>query len=518
MLFVSIPPDRKLKGTRLRSRKALINTSAALLEEVVSVVCGFILPMMILQTFGSASNGLTASITQILNVSVLLRAGVGGATRAALYRPLAQRDKREVDAIMKATAIFMRKIALLLGSFIVVFACIYPFFVADDFGWLFAFTLVLVIGISTFAESLFGITYQILLQADQREYVFMVIKTAVVALNTSISVVLMNAGAGIHVVMLGSSLALVLLPISVNLHVTRSYRIDKSVEPDTVALDQRWDSFAHQAAVFVSNNLSIITLTIFSSLKEVSVFVVYNLVGAALKRVVTSITNGIEAAFGNMIARDEGTSIRRSLDIVEGVVFLIATTMFTCAGLLISQFVAIYTKGITDVNYTRPVFAMLFLVSMFFFCVRLPYQLIIQAAGHYRQTRRGAMAEIVINVVVSVVCVIYFGLVGVAIGALLASLFRMSYNALYVDRVLVQRGILRVCSRVVVALVHSCLIVLASHLIVFTEGDTYLVWIHNGLRLVALAVLVSGMVAAVFYRDEARGVWRILRRLLFSGD
>ena len=67
----------------------------------------------------------------------MLRAGIGGATRAALYKPLANKDKEEVDSIMKATDLFMKKVGIILAVLIVAFAIIYPFLIQNNFGWLF---------------------------------------------------------------------------------------------------------------------------------------------------------------------------------------------------------------------------------------------------------------------------------------------------------------------------------------------------------------------------------------------
>ena len=53
---------------------------------------------------------------------------------------------------------------------------IYPFFVKDDFEWFFSFSLFLIIGVSSFAESFFGITYLIVLQADQKLWISSLLK------------------------------------------------------------------------------------------------------------------------------------------------------------------------------------------------------------------------------------------------------------------------------------------------------------------------------------------------------
>ena len=160
-----------------RGKKTALNTLMSVLEEAVSIICGLILPRLILKAFGSQYNGLTASITQFLSMAVLLRGGIGGATRAALYTPLAKRDKNAINAIIRATDLFMKKIGIILACAIVIFASIYGLITINEFDWFFTFSLFLIIGLSTFVENFAGVTYQILLQADQRLWVAIIIKT-----------------------------------------------------------------------------------------------------------------------------------------------------------------------------------------------------------------------------------------------------------------------------------------------------------------------------------------------------
>ena len=60
----------------MRSKKTVINTIVSLLSEVVSVICGFILPRLILSAFGSTYNGLISAISQFMGFSILLRARI----------------------------------------------------------------------------------------------------------------------------------------------------------------------------------------------------------------------------------------------------------------------------------------------------------------------------------------------------------------------------------------------------------------------------------------------------------
>ena len=45
-----------------RSKKAFLNMSSQLLVQLVTAVCGFIVPKLILERFGSELNGMVTSI------------------------------------------------------------------------------------------------------------------------------------------------------------------------------------------------------------------------------------------------------------------------------------------------------------------------------------------------------------------------------------------------------------------------------------------------------------------------
>ncbi len=289
----------------MRGKKAAINMLCSLIQEFVSVVCGFILPRLILIAFGSKYNGLFTSISQFLGCAVLLRSGIGGATRAALYKPLAEHDQKSINSIIKATDSFMKRIGVILSVLIVAFAAIYSVLLQREFEWIFTFMLVLIIGASTFAESFFGITYLIVLQADQKQWIQSVLYTVAMILNTLIAVALITLGASIHLVKASSALVFVVYPLVMGAYVKHRYKIDLNVEPNNKAVTQRWDAFWHQVGLFVMENTDVMVLTCFTNMLEVSVYSVYNSVLSGLKKVLFAFSSGLEAAFGNMFVREE---------------------------------------------------------------------------------------------------------------------------------------------------------------------------------------------------------------------
>lgn len=485
-----------------RGKKAVINTSIALLQEIVAVICGFILPRLILKSFGSAYNGLTTSITQFLSCAVLLRSGIGGATRAALYKPLADHDMDQINAIMAATNLFMRKIAFILAGLILAFACVYPFFVIDEFNWFFSFSLFVIIGLSTFAESFFGITYLILLQADQKLYIPSIVHIVVYILNTLVSAILIHFTQSIHLVKLGSAMVFVIYPATLNIYVKRKYKINVHVKPNNQAIGQRWDAFWHQVANFVMNNTDTIILTIFSNMTMVSVYSVYNLVINGLKKLILTFTNGLEAAFGNMIVVGKKSILEENFYLTEYIMFSISTIINSCAYILILAFIKIYTKGINDTDYIQPIFAIIIILAHYFNCIRQPYQLVVQAAGHYQQTKNGAIIEPILNIIISVILVIKFGLVGVAIGTLVATLFRTFQYSIYVSKNLIFGCCRSMIAKCILSFCEFFVIYFIGRFINLGEPASYLSWILQGIVAAVIATVIVIVGSLVFYRKE----------------
>ena len=486
----------------MRSKRALYNTISFLILELISVICGFVLPRAILSTFGSTYNGLTASISQFLSLVTLLRAGVGGVTRAALYKPLAEGDTDKISSIVNATKIFMRKIAFIFAGGLVVFSFIYPLFVNESFDFMFTCTLVLIMGFATFVQYYFAITYQMLMIADQRQYVTAIIQCLSLLLDLAVAVIMIKTGCSIRAVKLGSAVVYCLNPILTALYVKRRYKLKKHAVPDNGALSQRWDAFVHQIAAYTQENTDIMVLTIFSNVKEVSVYSVYFLVTNGIKKLLATLTVGVEAAFGNMLALCDYEGLRRNMTHIEYLIYSAATVAYSCLFILIVPFVLLYTQGVTDIEYARPIFALVLAAAQFVGCVRTPYQNIVDAAGHFKQTRNSAIIEATLNVVISVLTVMHWGLVGVVIGTLISSLYRTIYLACYASKHVLNRHNGHFVKRAACALFEVILIYILVKVFVDITVTSYITWFFYAVFVGLISLVVVLVCSLLFDRRE----------------
>ena len=135
-------------------RKDLLvkNTVASLLFQVTAIVCGFVLPQVFLQRFGSEVNGLVNSISQFLSVVSFLELGVGAVVQSSLYKPLADKDNRQISCVVVSADRFFRRIALVLLVYVVVLMLVYPTISNQDFDGVFTAVLIGAMSISSFAQ------------------------------------------------------------------------------------------------------------------------------------------------------------------------------------------------------------------------------------------------------------------------------------------------------------------------------------------------------------------------------
>ena len=499
-----------------RTKKALKNTISELLLEIVTAICGLILPRLILSNFGSTYNGIIASITQFIGCVALLKSGIGSVTRAALYKPLAKKNSKELSQIILATEHFMRKIAIIFIALVLLMACFYPIIV-KDFSWLFTFSLVLILSLSTFAQYFFGLTYQMVLQADQKNYIISYVYIVSIIVNTIIASILIYLGATIHIVKLASSIIFVAPPIFYMLYVKKHYNINKKEKPNYNLISQRWDALGHQVANFINTNTDIILATVFLGVLEVSVYSVYYMIANSVKKLVIAITSGTTGAFGNMIAKKEKKLLKERFNQYELLVYIFASFFFTITYILYIPFIKIYTNGINDINYIRPYFALIICICEFFSCIKLPYEQVVFAAGKFKQTKKGAYIEAALNIIVSLVCLKFIGLYGIIVGTLTAAIYRTVRYSIYIRKNIINRHSMNTISKIFFASFVFIISVIIIRPIISISIHNYIQWFIVSIITSIIVGIITMTLTFIMFKNDLNNIIKLLKNVFKKG-
>lgn len=420
----------------LSNKKLIFLTVVSNLSlQVVTALCGFVLPPLVICTFGSSVNGMVSSISQFIAYLNVVEAGVGGASIAALYKPLALKDTSERNAILSATAKFYNRSGLLFTALIFVLSFIYPLIVASEVDRMQASLMVLVLGITGAAEFFLVGKYRVLLTADKKTYVISFVQMIALVVSTTLSVVLIKLGFSILVVKLASALVYLGRYSILSLYVHKRYiGINFHAEPDMKAISQSKNVLVHQIGGLVIFNSPIVMLSIFCSLKDVSVYTIYAMIFSAVSSLLGSFSNGMQSFFGESLVKESIEHTRVIFRKYETFYFAVESWLYAMVVLLIVPFLKIYTANMTDADYIRPEIALLFIAMGIATELRKPYFQLMEASGHYKQTQRQLIVEVILRLVFSFVCTLLFGMKGVLIGGIVSFSYRAIALTIYANK------------------------------------------------------------------------------------
>ena len=491
----------------MRSKKAIKNIISSLLQQIITIICGLILPRTIIGTYGSNVNGLVSSITQFLAYITLLEAGIGPVVKSVLYKPIANKDNEQVEKILKAAQKFFNVIAYIFIVYLLILCFVYPMLVNTEFGIGYTVSLILIISISTFAEYFLGMVYKLYLQANQKTYITANIQSITTILNTILCVVLIKLGASIQIVKLVSSFVFVLRPLIQNIYVKNKYDINLKDVKKKFDLKQKWDGLAQHIAAVIHDNTDITLLTIFTDTAEVSVYSVYMFVIKGIRNLIQAFVSGIDSAFGDMYVNNEQENLNKSFKVYELFYYTIITIIFSCVLGLILPFVQVYTKGVTDVNYCRPIFAYLIIIAEYIWAIRLPYNSIILAIGHFKETQKGAWIETITNIIISLILVSKLGMTGVAIGTLVAMTIRTVEFLHHSAKYILKRKEIYAYKHVLILIIET---VIVLNIINFITRDiiffNYIILIKYSIISLLISSTLTILFNGIVYMSETKEI------------
>lgn len=488
----------------MRKKYFMYSFFSSILGQVVTIICGMILPSVLIRVYGSQVNGAISSITQFLSYIALLEGGIGGVARAVLYKPLSTRNTEEISSVMAYIKSFFQKL-----SFVFI---LYALFISvnfqtiarnNQFDWFFTFGLAIVISFSTLAEYCFGISYNILLQADQKIYITTLLNTATTFVNTTLACVM--AYFGVHIILLkllwsaGHFVRILVL----NIYVKKHYKLIKCAASKNV-MPQRWSGLGQHIAYYLHNNTDVAVLTVLVGLSEVSVYSVYSYVVRSINTLVLTFVSNMEAIFGSMLAQKEEKALQNFMSQMEFLVHTIASICFATGMSVILSFVDLYTKGVSDAQYHQPIFAMVLMTAQLITCIRQPYHSLIIAAGHFKQTAFPAYAEAVLNIGLSVILCYRYGMIGVAFGTMISVGYRMIYYIFYLSKNIIDRPVRYAFKRSAVTFATVALGYGASSYVLsfFPSAQNYLQWFGCTIGAFVVCSIIAVCSSLLFYPSE----------------
>lgn len=452
--------------------------TTSIVYKIVSIITNIVVQRFILVSFGSNINGISASVSQFISYLVLLEAGIGAASIQALYAPLANKDISRVNKILSATKNQYTKIGLAFGVLLLLLGCLMSIATSQQVDAVIAFSITIFAGSSSLINFLITGKYIVLLNADKKISVIYNVDTVLNLISCAVRVLIIKIGGGIILVQSVLLLTSVLKSIFIYLYVTKRYNdinLKNSI-PDYISIRQHKNVLVHQLAGVVVNHTDVTLLTFFSTLKNVSVYSVYNYIYSNLSSMMTiTFSQATQAEFGHL--SNEGVKKYSSVyHIYEYLYTIVLYIILTIALIMTLPFVNLYTHGVTDVEYINPELAILFCIAQFMNLIRIPSLITIQVYGWFKQTQKGAVIEAIINMAVSMILLPKYKIYGLIIGTICSYFYRTQDVIKYVYKQLNINRRRFIKNNAINMFTSIFLIIFLKKLISFFEVNNWISW------------------------------------------
>ena len=446
------------------------NLLSGVVYQVVLIAISFLLPRLYLENFGSEVNGVLSTIKQIFAYLFLLEAGVGLATTQALYEPVAKKDHSKISAIISATNNYYTKIGFLYSAIVLLIAVVYAFIIPTAIPSVTVFGIIILTALPAVFSFFVQGKYRMLLEVDGRKYVIT---------NSEIVLQLLSNVGKILVLVFSESLLLIQLVycalsllqlVYVYIHAKRRYKwLDVKTQPDFAAISQSKSVLVHQISGMVFNNTDILLLSFLCDFKVVSIYTIYNIFFSQIQTFITSVVSGFSFALGQMFHTDREKFIK-VYNVYETFYIMSTFIIYTLMAVFLLPLIQIYTKGINDANYTNVYLVILFVVMNLLSNGKLPSNHVLEYSGEFESTRSHAILEMTINLTVSIVAILKWGICGAIVGTIVALLYRGTMMIYHSNKKVLERSVF----------------------------NTYKIWIANG--------AIFAFIMAIFFVDSFVGL------------
>ncbi len=417
------------------------NLVSGVIYQVVLIVLSFLLPRLYLENFGSEVNGVLSTIKQIFVYMFLLESGVGLATTQALYKPVAEKNYGKVSYIISATHSYYCKIGYIYAAIVLLIATVYAFIVPTSIEPAVIFGIVVLTALPALFSYFVQAKYRILLEVDGRKYVITNSETVLQLLSNIGKILVLILSNSLILIQLVYCILYLFQLAYVFIHAKRRYKwLDTKAEPNFEAISQRKSVLVHQVSSMVFNNTDVLLLSFLTDFKVVSIYTIYNIFFSQVQTFITSIISGFSFALGQMFHIDRDKFLK-VYNVYETFYIMATFIIYTLMAVFLLPLIQIYTSGIDDANYTNVYLVILFVIMNLLSNGKLPSNHVLEFSEKFEETRSHAIVEMIINIVVSVVAILIWGICGAILGTIVALLYRGAMMIYYSNKKVLNRSV-----------------------------------------------------------------------------
>lgn len=505
-----------------RVSKSIKNAKVGAAFFLVSIFVQFFSRKIFLDFLGDEFIGLTTTLRSILGFLNLAEMGISTAIGFTLYKPIFENNHTEINRIIALLAILYRRIGLFIFSAGFIISLFFPYFFDDtQFSLGLIYFIFFCFLISTLLNYFFNY-HMTLLEADQKGYIvqayFQSINIARLIIQTLIAYYLQSFYAWIFMELLFATLLSFILRLKITKHypwlILNSNEKVSLIKEYPEIIRKTKQLFVHQMGSFVKDGTDNILVYALVNVQSVAFFGNYQLIFMNLISFIKTTFAGTGAGIGNLVAENDEINIHKVFWEMMAIQFFIAGFFSLATYFLISPFIVLWI----GVEYVLDEFIVILMISNFFISlVRSPVQYFQNAYGLFSDTWAPA-AEIILNLVISLVFGKLWGISGIMLGTLVSlTIIVMLWKPYFLFTKGFKISVWRYWKGFILLII---IFIISAFVINFLyinflayDNKSFLTWSLNAVKLSLSIIIVYGLlmyIGSQGFRNFYDRVWRLI--------
>lgn len=407
-----------------RVKKTIKNAKVNLFYYVCFMFTSFFSRKIFLEYLGADFIGLTGTLNGVLGMLNIAELGVGTAVGYALYKPIYDKDKSEINKIVSLLGYIYKKIGFLILVLGIVISLIIPLVLKDT---PFSYWIIFFAFLSFLFSSLLGYFFnyhQVLLMSDQKNYIVVKYYQSIVILKllTQISLVYLfqNYFIWIAIELLFSIFYSVLFRMRVKKEypfLTLKAKVTSSILKEYPEVIRKVKQiFVQKIAYIVLTGTDNILIYIFANLKAVAFVGNYQLIILSLQSLIGTLFSGTGSAIGNVVAEGNIKNVQKIFWEMMAIRHFVASILFVAVYFLIDRFIILWL-GVEFILENDLI--LLMLITLVLGQIRVPVMHFLNAYGLFHDVW-SSVFEAILNLVISLVLGYLWGVKGIFLGTIIS--------------------------------------------------------------------------------------------------
>lgn len=418
----------------MRTKKIMINSFIALLQNYLTLILSFICRTVFIHTLGSNYLGVNGLFSDIFNMLSLMELGIGSAITYYLYAPIAENNRSKITQILN----LYRKLYNIIGLLILVVGLlIIPLlpYVIKDYYAIDNIIIIYILMLFNVVGSYFFAYKRALLEADQKSYInsLNLLKVNIIKNVANIFVLIFTYNYYLYLII--NIICTLYSNISISRKIDKLYpyilnSVDKIDSLETKKIFSRARALlCHKigsVVVFGTDNILLSTVASFKFIGVYSNYImIINMINAPLNQIFNSLTSSI----GNISVIEDDKTSKDLFDKVFFVNFWLVSFCSIALFTLINPFIDIWLNE----SFVLP-YSIVFVIVLNFYItgIRNSANYFDLARGLFWNTRIKPIIESVLNIILSLIFIHFFGVIGIMIGTTASSILTSLWVEPYV--------------------------------------------------------------------------------------